>query len=97
MNKLDKKQVLDSLLYQYDFVVRAIGKDRDDYLCGRADAFGQAIIDIGRLFGESGKPYKFEAFKRVMFFESVEKYVKDYPEPIFRVPTGPNNYLYKYE
>lgn len=78
-------KVMDELLYLYDFTIR-LALDQDDYECGYADGVGQCVLDVGKVLGETGeKPYKFEAFKRVMHFETVEKYIADYPTPVERV------------
>lgn len=84
--ELAKRNIIMNTVYAlYDFHMRRVGADRDDYQCGACDALGQVILDLGKLFGEEyGKPYKFEAYKRVMQFETVEKYIKDYPTPVKR-------------
>lgn len=75
----NEEKILDKLLDSYDHYIRAIDKDKEDYLCGYADALGQVILDIGKILGEDNtKPYKFEAYKRVMEFETVEKYKEKY-------------------
>jgi hypothetical protein len=83
---IDPKEVMDHLLYLYDFNLRTITKDREPYNCGYADSIGQIILDLGRKFGETGvKPCKFEAFKRVCEFSTVEAYKSKYPTAILGV------------
>lgn len=79
-------KVMAELLYLYDWSIRSVAEDQatgedDDYNCGYADAIGQVILNVGKALGdEYPAPYKFEAYKRVMMFETAEKYVKDYPK-----------------
>lgn len=55
----------------------------DDYSYGYTDAIGQAILNIGSTLGEGhAKPYKYEAYKRVMEDTSQEVYWTKYPEPL---------------
>lgn len=80
------------LLSLYDWHIRTVtivqaqidrgAKVSEDYDCGYADAIGQVILDLGKAFGEAGKPYKYEAYKRVMEFTNGAAYVKKYPKPI---------------
>jgi len=89
MEEKMKKQVMDKLLDLYDWHVRLIPKDpTDEYYCGYVDAIAQAILDIGKLFGEGWdvkaqkrRPYKYEAYKRVMNYDTTENYWKKYPKP----------------
>lgn len=78
----DEQKTMNALLEIYDYYIRLIGSDRDEYYCGYADAAGQCILDIGKIYGEKfgEKSYKFEAYKRVMQFESIEQYKRDYPK-----------------
>lgn len=87
MTEKDKKSVMDTLLGLYDWDIRFTTPSYiSDYTCGRADAFGQAILDMGKLFGESfGTPYKYEAYKRVMEYDTTENYWKKYPTPLSNV------------
>lgn len=80
-----KQMVMDILLERYDWHVRlTTGDTYSDYTCGRADAFGQAILDMAEAFdGKShAKPYKYEALKRVMHYTTTEDYIRDHPEPV---------------
>jgi hypothetical protein len=77
--------VMDELLHLYDWHVRIAERGEDDYNCGYADAIGQCILNIGKTLGESddlSKPYKFEAYKRVMEYDTIENYWKEYPTPL---------------
>ena len=72
---------MDKLLDLYDWNVR-FTFDKDDYACGYADAIGQVIMDIGKILGEDGRPYKFECYKRVMEYTTTEIYWQKYPKPL---------------
>jgi hypothetical protein len=82
-----EKKLMDKLLAGFDWDVRCIDSKRDPYSCGAADADMRAISAAAELFGDSIEktPYKFEAYKRVMQFESVEQYKRDYPKPISKL------------
>lgn len=78
-----EKAIMDELLKSYDWNIWCIDKSRDDYMCGAADASGQAIINVGKLLGENSlKAPKTEAYARVMSFESVEQYKRKYGKPL---------------
>lgn len=74
---------MDRLLQEYDWHVRLA---RDDYSCGMADAIATCILSVAKLLGErESSPYRFEAYKRVVEFETVDNYWKKYPWPISNV------------
>lgn len=79
----DDQKAMGALLKLYDFYIRrAIPGESDDYDYGYADAIGQCILDVGKALGENGnRPYKYEAYKRVMQYDTTENYLKKYPYP----------------
>lgn len=83
MSDKERKAVMDELLDIYDWHVRfTTPRNTSDYTCGYADSAGQAILNVGRLFGEDGSPYKYEAYKRVMCYDNTKNYWKKYPKPL---------------
>ena len=76
------QQVMDTLLNLYDWHVRMATLDADDYQYGYTDAIGQCILDVGKALGEDSKPYKYEAYKRVMEYDTTANYWKNYPKPL---------------
>lgn len=77
-----EEKVWKELLELFDWYFRIADGD-DDYDCGYADGVGQCIINLGKASGEKhGKPYKHEAYKRIMHYTTCEQYWKDYPKPI---------------
>ena len=79
---MDKK-VMDALLKLYDWHVRMATLDAEDYEYGYTDAIGQCILDVGKVLGEGHeKPYKYEAYKRVMQYDTTANYWKAYPKPL---------------
>lgn len=77
------QEIMDKLLDLYDWHVRfTIPKTAEDYQYGYADAIGQCILDIGKILGEDSAPYKYEAYKRVMQYDTTKNYWKKYPKPI---------------
>lgn len=82
--KTSDNKIMDALLALYDWNVRFTDKDEgEDYQYGYADAIGQCILDVGKILGEgNAKPYKYEAYKRVMQYETTKKYWEDYPKPL---------------
>lgn len=87
-----KEQVMDKLLDLYDWHIRFAAKDlegEDQYQYGYADAIAQCIINIGEVLGEGWdvktqkyRPYKYEAYRRVMQYDTTSNYWKKYPTPI---------------
>lgn len=84
MAKTEADQIMDALLKLYDWHVRFTQQtEEDDYQAGYTDAIGQCILDTGKILGEEfGKPYKYEAYKRVMQYENTAKYWQKYPKPL---------------
>lgn len=87
MSKTQDNKIMDVLLELYDWHVRlAVPGEADDYQYGSADAIGQCILDVGKALGESyPKPYKYEAYKRVMEYTTTANYWKKYPKPLSSV------------
>lgn len=83
---MDKEQeIMDALLKLWDWHIRLATLEADDYVYGYADAIGQCILNVGKVLGEEwGKPYKFEAYKRVMEWDTTANYKKKYPKPVNR-------------
>lgn len=89
-------KVWDQLLYLYDWHIRRVAEvqeqiDRgvkvsEDYDCGYADAIGQVILDLAKIYNQDTVPewQRFEAYRRVMRFTNAAQYVTDYPNPIER-------------
>lgn len=89
--------VMDELLSLYDWYIRFTIPDdpeTDDYDYGYADAIGQCILKIGQALGEESAPYKYEAYKRVMQYDTTANYWKKYPKPIAKY--FPNLLIEKY-
>lgn len=88
MNDSNANEVMKALLQLWDwhirFTTQGLSKEPDEYDYGYADAIGQCILDVGKVLGEeTGKrPYKFEAYKRVMEYTTTAKYWKKYPTPL---------------
>lgn len=76
-------EVMDELLQLYDWHIRLTNpNDADDYAYGYADAIGQCILNIGKALGENIAPYKHEAYKRVMEYDTTKNYWRKYPKPV---------------
>lgn len=79
----NEEKIMNALLELYDWHVRMATLDADDYQFGYTDGIGQCILNIGDVLGEkSGKPYKYEAYKRVMQYDTTANYWKNHPKPV---------------
>lgn len=81
---IDKKcdLVTKELLYIYDYSIRLIDNDSDEYDNGYVDGVGQCILNISRIDSFFRKS---EACKRVREFETVKKYKEKYPTAEFKL------------
>lgn len=84
MGQLLDSAIMNELLELYDYNVRFTNpKTADDYDFGYADGIGQCILVIAKSLGDGyPPPYKYEAYKRVMEYETTTKYWKKYPTPL---------------
>lgn len=91
----DAEKAMDELLKLYDWYIRFTAPDRngnvDEYIAGYADGIGKCILSIGVPFGcrewsvkkqKFVTGYKYEAYKRVMEYDTTPNYWKKYPKPL---------------
>lgn len=79
-----EEKVMQALLELFDWHIRfTVPGDSSKYEYGYADAIMQSVINVGQALGETGKkPYKYEAYKRVMQYDTTLNYWKQYPKPL---------------